>query len=393
MGYGFFRSVTVDQTKVGGTVSSFPLLISIQGAASVKTVANGGRVNNTVTQVGGSGGTIPADLVFSSDPNGTSRYAWEVEQYDPVNGNLVAWVNVPTINSSTGAVLYMVYGDPAVTTQQNTGSFSPASVWDSFYKAVWHYVGLVDSTGNNSPTNHGTTSVTGKVGGGIGLVAGSSQYFDTPDNTSLQMAATDQITFSFWMKSTSTATSIILEKMDPAPTFRGYQNFVNAGTPATIAFVLFSDNSTMTQLAGRSTNGVSSGNWIHVCITYDGTRLLSGCRIYLNGVQETLVTITDALGAASIANTQPFNVGRRRSTAALFYDGALDDMRISKGIARTAAWVLTEYNNQNLPGNIGTPGFVTYGAETVPTSLVNLTGASIVNIGGSKIQIIGGRGF
>ena len=40
----------------------------------------------------------------------------------------------------------------------------------------------------------------------------------------------------------------------------------------------------------------------------------------------------------------------------------MDEARISN-IARTADWVLTEYNNQFDPGNIGSAGFLTIGNE------------------------------
>jgi exo-beta-1,3-glucanase (GH17 family) len=45
-------------------------------------------------------------------------------------------------------------------------------------------------------------------------------------------------------------------------------------------------------------------------------------------------------------------------------DGIMDEVRVSS-VARSADWIKTEYNNMFDPGDIGTPGFYTVGAEEV----------------------------
>jgi hypothetical protein len=140
--------------------------VSISGATSVKTVANGGPINNTGTQSGGAAITMPFDLVFSSDIAGASKYAWEIESYNGTTGTLLAWVNVPTVSHTADTVFYMVYGDAAVVTQQNTSSFAPSAVWDSSYKGVWHMsdTNFVDSTSNaHSLSSNSGTAATGQV--------------------------------------------------------------------------------------------------------------------------------------------------------------------------------------------------------------------------------------
>ena len=41
------------------------------------------------------------------------------------------------------------------------------------------------------------------------------------------------------------------------------------------------------------------------------------------------------------------------------FGGILDEIRVS-GSERSADWIKAEYNNQNAPSNIGSPGFWTW---------------------------------
>ena len=45
-GYGFVKGITIDNTQVSGTsdLADFPVLVSIQNDATIKTTGNGGRV-------------------------------------------------------------------------------------------------------------------------------------------------------------------------------------------------------------------------------------------------------------------------------------------------------------------------------------------------------------
>jgi hypothetical protein len=42
------------------------------------------------------------------------------------------------------------------------------------------------------------------------------------------------------------------------------------------------------------------------------------------------------------------------------FDGLLDEVHESNSTIRSASWYLAEYNNQNAPGNVGSPGFWTW---------------------------------
>ena len=125
MAYSKYASITIDNTKVSGSsdLTNFPVLISgtydgTGGEPDIRTSANGGDVENTAS--GGASGsyTIPADLVFSPNTDGSSPYDFEIEKYDASTGEIIAWVEIPTLDYDDDTVLYMVYGDSGVTTSQ-----------------------------------------------------------------------------------------------------------------------------------------------------------------------------------------------------------------------------------------------------------------------------------
>jgi len=123
--YGFFKSITIDRTKVGNagaptTLSNYPMLYSVIDP-NLKHTSNGGRV----TSVSG------YDIIFRAADQVT-QLSHEVEKYDGLTGELVAWVRIPTLNTiSAGSdtLVYIYYGDSSVTTP----TANPPAVWDSNY--------------------------------------------------------------------------------------------------------------------------------------------------------------------------------------------------------------------------------------------------------------------
>jgi hypothetical protein len=77
----YSRTITINSGQVVGTQTDFPLLVSIN---------NDGRLAAHVAHSDGS------DIAFT-DSTGATRYYYEIESYDSVNGTLVAWVNVSSI--------------------------------------------------------------------------------------------------------------------------------------------------------------------------------------------------------------------------------------------------------------------------------------------------------
>jgi biopolymer transport protein ExbB len=175
MAYGYKASITIDNTKVSGSsnLTNFPMLFSgtydgTDGEPDLRTTANDGNIENTDATGGVDGATtVPADFAFFSDSDLTTALDFEVEDYDASTGEIVAWVEVPTLDVDADTVIYIGYGDSSVTTSQEDVS----GTWNSNYISVFHMGSNNNSaTGNNFTKNGGLTYSTtqGTINKGIG---------------------------------------------------------------------------------------------------------------------------------------------------------------------------------------------------------------------------------
>jgi len=131
---------------------------------------------------------------------------YEMEEYNSVTGQVIAWVRIPTLSHATDTVLYVFYGNSSITTSQQ----NPTGVWDANYMGVWHVannggqLSLVDSTSNgNNATNNGAVATTGQIDGGMQTNGSTYATIGTP--TSLANLAQGDATFSAWVNIVSGA--------------------------------------------------------------------------------------------------------------------------------------------------------------------------------------------
>lgn len=186
-GYGYYRIITIDATKVDADLTNFPVGISFTSPLT-KTAANGGHVQNTVAGSASGSQTIPADMIFCDDLDCTTVYDHEIEDYAAATGRLTAWIKIPSIDDTTNTTFYMHYGNSSVTTNQE----SIAGVWANGFEAVYHFdnLGVYDSANSHDATDNASqTATNGAMGSGISLDA--DDYYTTPNNAALDMALAD----------------------------------------------------------------------------------------------------------------------------------------------------------------------------------------------------------
>ncbi|MGD9306249.1 MAG: C25 family cysteine peptidase, partial [Desulfobacterales bacterium] len=109
------------------------------------------------------------------------------------------------------------------------------------------------------------------------------------------------------------------------------------------------------QLNGSTT--FSTGNWYQVTGKYDGLASLKYIRIDNTGDTQSSQT-----GNLTV-NTDQVRIGDNATGADQPFDGIIDEVRISS-VARSDAWLNTEYNNQSDPST-----FFTLGPETQATAV------------------------
>ena len=373
MAYAYKRSLTIDHTQCGSSdTSNFAVLIKLDSSnagTTLKTVGNGGHIQNTVTQSGGNAVTMPADLIFTSDSGGTTKLPWEVDFYDGTNGVLWAWVQVSTLSHSSNTVLYVFYDDATVSTQQNTGSYSPANVWNSNFQVVYHYpngssLSLSDSTAQgNNMSNNGSTAVAGQIDGGAGF-SGSSQYQQT---SATNFSTSGQKNISFWFKVSNPSPTQNFVMVYDGSSSDGISAVISGGI---IAIGNYNDNTGWQS----STVSITDSNWHYVVGQTTGGSGYYSINVFVDGVE-----CNSNSGAYNFSSTQasgitigtwPYN------TATRLLNGSMDEFRYADSW-ESADQITAEYNNQNNPES-----FVTAGSET------SLGSSFIARIGLKILQAI-----
>src|SRR5579872_6397578 len=157
-GYTYNRQITIDHSMVANTDQvGYTLTIPLTAAqfgTTLKTVANGGHVQNA------SG----FDIGVFTDSTCSTKYPWDLFGYSGSAGTGTLKVK-RAVSASVNTTVTICYGDPSI------GSFqggAPSTVYPSGTKALYHLVGAAatDAMGNYDGTVTPTvSSVAGQVGG------------------------------------------------------------------------------------------------------------------------------------------------------------------------------------------------------------------------------------
>ena len=326
--YSYRRAVVIDHTQVARTDQmNFPLLFDTTDPGFA-TVASGGHVSN---QNG-------YDIIFSTDPNGLTRLDHEIETYNPVTGQIIAWVRVPILSHTTDTVVYVLYGNPNIATSQQNA----AGVWDHNYLSVLHLdeisgTTVFDSTANQ---NNGTkVSATSPTATSSGEIAGAQSFDGLSDAIALPGSMTQGLSvFSvgFWTKSTDM-------RLGLEPAFVGQTAYTTEfGIMTSVGNLgmfssLGNDGAQSSLLTGHL---ISDNNWHHVAAVNDGSII----RLYLDGGDTG-----QTLSSGTALDGWNWDIGAESSFGpADNHQGSLDEFRFSNS-ARSADWIATEYNNQSSP--------------------------------------------
>lgn len=361
MAYSYQRTITIDHTKVGlndtGALpaTGFPVEISLSGEW-LKDAAHGGHVASANGW----------DIIFKQD---SAQLYHEVDFYDPVAGVLVAHVRVDSLSKADDTILEIFYGDGGV----GGPTEDPDNVWDSSYGAVWHLQeasgDFVDSTayGRDGTDNVSAAGKTGKIASG--------QEFDgTNDKITIgnefAFEYTDPFTMSAWIK------------RDANGAGARYTVAAKANLSSARGWIWKWDKDYVELWIANDYGGAkyirvlapvdTSLDWRHYVITYDGSGVAAGVKMYRDGTQVSTTPMLDSLSGTTI-DTQTLDLGNRGNDTQVL-DGYLDEVRIST-IVRDADWVRTKYNNQSSPAT-----FYSLGDELPAGSILDLSVAFLAEI-------------
>lgn len=164
-----------------------------------------------------------------------------------------------------------------------------------------------------------------KFGGASGLFDGSGDYISTPNNTGFDFGSGD-FTIEFWMRAAAavSSTRIIICKAGTS----GNRSFVFGVTATNRLYFGWSSNGINFNDYITPTNSFVDSTFYHVAVVRFGSSL----SIYINGNSASSIAIS---GAIFTANT-PSQIGGRSSDSQ-YFNGHIDDLRVTKGVARYTA--------------------------------------------------------
>ena len=341
MAWGYNASITTDHTQCGtADTSNFEYSVrgvydGTDGKPDLRTVANGGNVQNTNGY----------DICFYSDSDLTTQLSHEMKSYNPVTGEIEAWVRIPTLHYGSDEVFYIAYGDSSISTSQE----NITDIWDQHHVFAYHMNDATTSTLGDSTSNGFTgakgsannpAEATGIIGKGQDF---SSDYVSISDSG--DKLDVTRLTIMFWMTIDSQG---------------AYQTSVRRNGPSgNIFFIQWTSGGTYFRGGVRTTGEViveddttplSTATPYLLGMTYDGSNI----RLWINGQN---VKSSGSVSGDIGSSTSDFIIGAHYPDG-YYIDGIVDEFRFM-GSAMTASYMLAAYNNQK-PSST----FYTMGSET-----------------------------
>ena len=332
--YSFRKLITLQASQVTATQTNFPVLIDIPSDTDLEHTSNGGDVQSI----------FGTDIVFTA-ADGFTVLDYELEKYDPVTGEVVAWVEVPSLSSSANTNIYMYYGNASANNQQDV-----IGTWDeggaNNFAGVWHlsqdpsqgapqflnsFSAAYDGTANSLTT---ANQVNGQIDGSLSFDDSNERHVSVPHSAGLQFNS--NMTISAWVRTSDSEpdTGLIITKWQGG----GNSNYwLGKFDASNLAFYVDGSQNVTASLAL-----INDGVWHHVVGVADVSNSL--LRIYVDGTQAN----TAAYSGTSETGTSPLHIGNSSDSASQEWEDRIDEVRVSSA-ARDADWIATEHNNQSSP--------------------------------------------
>ena len=153
---------------------------------------------------------------------------------------------------------------------------------------------------------------------------GTGDYLATPVSDTLSLGTSDfTIECWAWRLANAPANSVLLQMSNSADVYSALFGFASSGN----FLVYLSSAGTSWDIAsGEVLGSIDNETWVHYALTRQGSTF----RTFKNGVQQSIWTSSASIYQAS----NQVRIGAGQPYAACNYGGYIDDLRITKGVAR-----------------------------------------------------------
>lgn len=199
-------------------------------------------------------------------------------------------------------------------------------------------VTLYDQASTKNTTQSTTTQQPRIVNSGVadsGFVLDGVNDFLTAGDV-LPFEWSDPFTLTAWIKTSATGDVFIAAKQLNALPFSGYYFLVASGK---VNVNLQNSSSNYASIA--STNSVNNNAWRHIAVTNSGAGNAAGLKIYVDGIEETPVGVSDNRNG-SLLNAAHFTIGSRTSGGVPF-SGSIFGVGVYN-VVKSAAQILALKN-------------------------------------------------
>ncbi len=317
------KEIVIDKSQIRSDLEDFPLLVDLKDEDIKDKSRRQGK-----------------DIIFVDKDN--KKLKREIESYDNLTGELVAWIRMPFLSAEEDTRFYVYYGNPETIEEESR------AVWDDHYLIVHHFEELF-GTSYDSTVKRINGKVFGDIEQGVeGKIAGAFNFDGDDDYISLglpeQLLNLPALTLSFWVYPTEIQEGVGIigwEGTEYGPwqfLVDNQNNFFRARIGGTIYEIK----------AGKPFDWE---NWNYLTITYNGARL----RYYSDGREITSRSVKQ--GLLEKGSGDFITIGRYRGEPwysgsdiirTYSFKGILDELRISD-VARSTGWIRTSFENQNNP--------------------------------------------
>ncbi len=177
---------------------------------------------------------------------------------------------------------------------------------------------------------------------------GVDEYIDCGTDASLQFERTDPFSISAWVKHDSlTDYQAYFCTIDGTNNFRGIQ--FNKHNNHKLAATLIANVSGGGILTVHGDTTLIVDTWHHVVFTWDGSRVIAGIKLYVDGVLQVNTPVSNTTLNATIINPVPMALGRRPQ-GIYYMNGHIDESAFwDKELSGTE---VSEIYNSGVPSNL-----------------------------------------